>query len=94
MLSLTVNVKETSFAVVSMIADSQLRMRDIEGFWTTSLPYTHPPKKNSLDRKPLKRTLNLTFMETETDGNCAEDREVFSLDSFCSFLKFHKGASL
>lgn len=62
MLLLTVKVKKVSFAVVSMTADSQLRMRDIEASVTTSpCSITLPPKK-----KPLKRTLK----------NCARNVEV------------------
>jgi hypothetical protein len=41
LLSLTVKGKHASFAMVAMIADSQLRMRDTEGFGD----YPHPPKK-------------------------------------------------
>ena len=37
--------KETSFAVVWMPADSQLRMRDTEGV----CDYFLPPRRNSLD---------------------------------------------
>lgn len=60
MLPLTENVKEASFSVVSIISVSHLRMRDIEGFCDyLFLPTRTFPKRNSLDRKPLKRTLNL-----------------------------------
>jgi hypothetical protein len=64
---LTVKGKDASFSVVSMTADSQLRERDIEGFCGN--PYIHlptHPQSNSLDRKPLKRTLK----------NCSKDAEV------------------
>ena len=47
-----------TFVVVSMTADLQLRKADIENF--SDNPY-HPlpplPKNNSLDEKPLRRTL-------------------------------------
>lgn len=60
--------KEVSFAVVSMTADSRLIMRDIEVF-RDNLSHTHshscpnpsPPKRNGLDRKPLKRTLKVVM---------------------------------
>jgi hypothetical protein len=41
--------------MVSMTADSQLRMRGIEGFCNNLfLSKSHSPKRNSLNRKPLK----------------------------------------
>jgi hypothetical protein len=42
MYLLAVKDKETTFALVSMSADSQLRKRDIEGFCDNSYP---PPCK-------------------------------------------------
>jgi hypothetical protein len=46
--------KETIFAEISMTADAPLRKRDMEDF--CELP--HPARiNNSLNRKPLKRTL-------------------------------------
>lgn len=49
---LTVKDKEATFAVISTTADSQLRKGGME----TPMP-TPPPKRNCLNRKPLKRTL-------------------------------------
>lgn len=58
MLPLTVNVKEV-FSVVSIIADSYLRMRDTSVTFSFPLLAPTSPKRNSRDRKSLKRTLNL-----------------------------------
>ena len=59
---LTVKDKEASSPIVWMTADSQLRMRDIEGSVITSpSKYIH-----NLDRKASKRTLK----------NCDKDVEV------------------
>lgn len=64
MLLLTVKGKGASFAVVSMIADLESRMRDTDG--VCAAPTLPAPKKPSLDRKALKRTLQ----------NCGRDPEV------------------
>lgn len=56
MLLLAVMDKEASVAVISMNSDSELRMRDTEGFYNNSIP-THKEKRNSLDRRPLRRVL-------------------------------------
>jgi len=53
MLPLTLTGKEATFAVVSMTADSQLRKRDMEGFWDDH----YPPNPDSFQRKASKRTL-------------------------------------
>lgn len=58
LLPLTVKGKEGSFATVLMTADPQLRKRDIGGFCDNTYPYLPPwLQSNSLDTKPLKRTL-------------------------------------
>jgi hypothetical protein len=50
-----------------MTAESHLVTRDLEGFCDNlSSPPPTPQKRNSLDRKPLKRTLQ----------NCDRDTEV------------------
>lgn len=49
------------------------------------------PQRNSLDRKSLRRTLNLTFTETETGGYCGEYRKAFSTETFYSFINSTKG---
>jgi hypothetical protein len=56
---LTVKDKEATFAVVLMTTDSQLRKREIGLFDNPYLPIPSysPQKSNSLDRKPLRRTL-------------------------------------
>jgi hypothetical protein len=54
-LSLTVESKEATFAVISVTADAQLRVRDMEGGFgdNPNFPATSPPPKcSSLDRKP------------------------------------------
>lgn len=49
--------QEISFAVMWMTTESQLRMRGTEGFCGGLFsPPTHPPKRSSLDRNPLKGT--------------------------------------
>jgi hypothetical protein len=67
--------KEAAFAVVLMTEDSGLRKRDIKTSCDNQNPNSrHPPpcpphcptKGNSLDRKPLKTTLE----------NCDKDGEV------------------
>ena len=72
MLLLPVKDMETTFALASMSADSQLRKRDIEGFCDN--PYPPPCKKyKSLNRRLSKRTLK----------NCDKNAEVYStLNSF------------
>nr|BAC31911.1 unnamed protein product [Mus musculus] len=62
--AVTVKSQEASFAVVWMTADSQLRMRHRRSWRHPSSAF--PPKRNSLDRKPLKGTLK----------NCDGDPEV------------------
>jgi hypothetical protein len=58
-----VKSKETNFVVISMTEGVQLTGRDIESFFWLLLFLTIPSfilpttKSNSLDRKPLKRTL-------------------------------------
>lgn len=66
MLLLTVKGKEASSAVVLMTADSQLRKEDKEGFCGNLYTPSILPKRNSLDRKPMERTLE----------NCDKDAEV------------------
>lgn len=62
MLPRTVKGK-ASFAVVLITADTQSRMRDIEGLCDNLSP---DKTRNYLDRKPLRRALK----------NCAKDPEV------------------
>ena len=56
MLPLTIKSEEDTFAEISMPADAQLRGKDMEGFCENPYPYP-PPECNSLNRKPLIRTL-------------------------------------
>lgn len=56
MFSLT-EKKEAAFTVIWMTTDTQLRGRETKGN-VVPLPPTHTIKKgNSIDRKPLKKTL-------------------------------------
>lgn len=55
-LPLTVKSNKASFAVVLMTADPKLRMRDIS-FCANLPPPLPPPKRNSLNRKPVNRIL-------------------------------------
>lgn len=57
MLLLALKGKVASCAEASMASDSQLRMGDIDGLCDSLSP--PPPKSNSLDSQPLKRTLNI-----------------------------------
>ena len=46
MLLLPVKSRKVTFAVISMIADAQLRERDTEGFYDNS--YLRPPTKGKV----------------------------------------------
>jgi hypothetical protein len=88
MLLLAVKDKETSSAVVSMIADSQLRKRDREGFYDKLLP---PKKSNNLDRKPLKRTLKIRGVG-QRDGSVVKSTDCSSRGPEFNSQKLHGGS--
>lgn len=67
-LQLTVTSKEATFAVILMIAYAQLRKRVIEGFCDLYSPQSPPPQSSSLDKKPLKRTLQKYVKGTEVSS--------------------------
>lgn len=88
MLLLTVRSKAADFAVISMTADAQRRGEDMESFCgnPTPIPSTSSSKSNSLDRKPLNRTLVIgmlkcgspQWMESAGGEGCGEHKlDVF-----------------
>lgn len=52
MLPLTIKGKEASFAVVSMNADSQLKMWEIQGFYDN---LSLPPKKRQYRQEAIEK---------------------------------------
>lgn len=67
MFLLAIEGKETTFVVVSMIVDSQLRKQVIDSFLNTPtlFPSQPPTKYNSLDRKILKRSFKVYDKDAE-----------------------------
>lgn len=60
MFLLTVKNKESTFAMVLMTADRQLRRKDMEDFCDNLYSLSPPPpplKSNNPDKKPLKKSL-------------------------------------
>jgi hypothetical protein len=55
-LLLTTDGKEASLAMLLMIADTQLRKRNVQSLYDNSYIHHHPKKKNSLEMKPSRRT--------------------------------------
>jgi hypothetical protein len=53
LLPLTVTSKDAAFAMISMIADTQLRKRDMEGLCDNPFSF----KKKQSEQEAIKRTL-------------------------------------
>lgn len=55
MLLLTVTGKEVSVTVVAMTTPDSLRIRVIEGFCNNLSSHSPKKRRNSLDKKPLRK---------------------------------------